>query len=70
MFSKKAVKFKIRGRFIQKPFRFDRIAVTAVERALRCGLCACRSAAVDNGTLTPRKVFFAGVKTCFDAGRL
>jgi hypothetical protein len=37
MFSKKAVKSKIRGCFIQKPFRFDRIAVTAVERALRCG---------------------------------
>lgn len=37
MFSKKAANSKIRGRFIQKPFRFDRIAVTAGERALRCG---------------------------------
>jgi len=37
MFPKKVVKSKIRGRFIQKPFRFDRIAVTAVERALLCG---------------------------------
>jgi hypothetical protein len=68
MFSKKAVKSKIRGRFIHKPFRFDRIAVIAVKRALHGGPRAYSSTAGDDEALTPRKLFFEGVQTCLDTG--